>query len=54
MKNDEYGLNRRRFVIGGMVVVLFLIYVIRLFVLQVMDSDYKSFADSNAFLKKTQ
>ena len=54
MKNDEYGLNRRRFVIGGMVVVLFLIYVIRLFVLQVMENDYKSFADSNAFLKKTQ
>ena len=35
-------------------VVLFLIYVIRLFVLQVMENDYKSFADSNAFLKKTQ
>ena len=54
MKNDGYGLNRRRFVIGGMVVIIFLIYIVRLFGLQVMENDYKSFADSNAFLKKTQ
>lgn len=30
-----------------------MIYIIRLFTLQVLDSDYKRFADSNAFLKKT-
>nr|WP_290427111.1 penicillin-binding transpeptidase domain-containing protein [Coprobacter tertius] len=31
-----------------------LIYLIRLFLLQVPDNDYKTFADSNAFLKKIQ
>ena len=30
-----------------------IIYIIRLFTLQILNSDYKTFADSNAFLKRT-
>ena len=51
--NTKYTLENRRFVIGGAVVLLVLIFIIRLFFLQVVDSDYKAWADSNAFLKKT-
>ncbi|MDY4551777.1 MAG: penicillin-binding protein 2 [Parabacteroides sp.] len=55
MKNNhlKYTLENRRYVISGAVVFLVLIYVIRLFMLQIVDSDYKAWADSNAFLKKT-
>ena len=49
----KYTLENRRYVISGAVVFLVLIYVIRLFMLQIIDSDYKAWADSNAFLKKT-
>ena len=49
----KYTLENRRYVISGAVVFLVLIYVIRLFMLQIVDSDYKAWADSNAFLKKT-
>lgn len=48
----DYRLARRRYVIGGFIVVIVLIYLIRLFDLQVADSKYKEYADSNAFLKK--
>ena len=51
--NTKYTLENRRFVIGGAVVLLVLIFIVRLFFLQVVDSDYKAWADSNAFLKKT-
>ena len=49
----KYTLENRRYVISGAVVFLVLIYLIRLFMLQIVDSDYKAWADSNAFLKKT-
>ena len=48
----DYNLEKRKWVIGGFVVVLVCIYVARLFQLQVMDSTYKANADSNAFLQK--
>lgn len=50
----DYELEKRKYVIGGTFCVVVLIYLIRLFLLQVPDNDYKKFADSNAFLKKTQ
>lgn len=50
---NKYHLENRRFIIGGAVVVLVLIFIVRLFTLQVLQNDYKQFADSNAFLKKT-
>lgn len=52
-RNNKYTLENRRYVIAGAVVVLVLIFIIRLFTLQVVDNDYKAWADSNAFLKKT-
>ena len=51
MKQD-FGLDNRRFVIGGVAVVIVVIYIIRLFSLQITSDDYKKSADSNAFLKK--
>lgn len=51
--NSKYTLENRRYVIGGAVVLLVLVFIVRLFVLQIVDSDYKAWADSNAFLKKT-
>lgn len=51
--NTKFTLENRRYVIGGAVVLLVLVFIIRLFILQIVDSDYKAWADSNAFLKKT-
>lgn len=49
----DYKLEKRKYVIGGFIVVIVLIFIIRLFELQVCDSKYKQYADSNAFLRKT-
>ena len=49
----DYRLEKRKYVIGGFIVVIALIYLVRLFNLQVVDSKYKDYADSNAFLKKS-
>ena len=48
----EHGGEYRRFVIGGVAIVMVAIYIVRLFTLQLMSDDYKKNADSNAFLKK--
>ncbi len=50
----DYSLDTRRFVVAGVAIGIVLIYIIRLFVLQIMTDDYKRNADSNAFLRKTQ
>ncbi len=49
----DYTLEKRKYIIGGFIVVIVIIFIIRLFSLQVMDSRYKEFADSNAFMRKT-
>lgn len=48
----DYNLEKRRYVIGGFIVIIALIYICRLVSLQVFDSKYKEYADSNAFLRK--
>ena len=48
----DYGSEYRKYVIGGVAVLIVTIYIIRLFTLQLMSDDYKKNADSNAFLKK--
>ncbi len=53
MKRD-YRLEKRKYVLGGAVVAVTFIYLLRLFTLQIMSEDYKKNADSNAFLNKTQ
>ena len=51
MKKD-YTLENRRYVIAGVATLIVVVYIIRLFMLQVTSDDYKKSADSNAFLKK--
>lgn len=48
----DYNLEKRRYVIAGVAIVIVVIYIIRLFTLQLLSDDYKKNADSNAFLKK--
>ena len=48
----DYGLEYRKYVIGGVAVLIVVTYIIRLLSLQLMSDDYKKNADSNAFLKK--
>lgn len=48
----DYVLARRRWVVVGFIVVIAVIYAVRLFNIQVLDSKYKDFADNNAFLSK--
>lgn len=50
----DYILEKRKFIIGGVAIVIVLVYLARLFVLQLMTDDYKKNADSNAFLNKIQ
>lgn len=50
----DYTLEKRKFVIGLAVVVIVLVYILRLFDLQILTDEYKRYADSNAFLNKTQ
>ena len=48
----DYVLEKRKFVIGGFITLIVVIYLFRLFNLQVGDDKYKEHADSNAFLKR--
>ena len=50
----ESGLENRRLVIAGVATVIVVVYIIRLFMLQITSDDYKKSADSNAFLKKVE
>lgn len=50
----DYILEKRKYVIGAAAVVIVLVYIFRLFDLQIMTDDYKKNADSNAFLNKIQ
>ena len=47
-------LEKRKFTIGVVAVLVVMIYLVRLLFLQVFSDDYKRYADSNAFLKKIQ
>jgi len=52
MINDT--LQNRRYVISIIMSAVIVVYILRLFTIQIIDSKYKNGADSNAFLKKTQ
>lgn len=49
----DFELEKRRFVVGGLVLLILFIYVIRLFFLQVVEKKYKIMAQDNAFLTRT-
>ena len=55
MGNDRqtYLYNNRRYIISGTVIVILIFFVIRLFFLQIISDDYKKWADSNAFQRRT-
>ena len=48
----DFELSNRRYVIGGVATLIVVVYIVRLFTLQIMSDDYKKNADSNAFLKR--
>lgn len=50
----DYILEKRKFVIGLVAVAIVVIYIVRLFDLQIMSDEYKKYADGNAFLNKIQ
>jgi penicillin-binding protein 2 len=50
----DYSLSKRSYVIGCVAVLIVVIYILRLFQLQITSDDYKKSADSNAFLKKIE
>ena len=51
MINDPH--YRRRYVISGIAVVVVLVYIIRLFFLQIIDQSTKDQADNNALVRQT-
>ncbi len=53
MENERQYSNRK-YVLGGIAVLIIFIYLLRLFTLQLMSDDFKKNADSNAFLKRIQ
>ena len=52
MSND-YRYENRKFVVVGIVLAIIVVFIGRLFSLQVLEDKYKEHADSNAFLNKT-
>ena len=51
MINDE--LQNRKYIFGGLIVLIILIFIVRLLFLQVFSTSFKESADGNAFLKRT-
>ena len=49
---NDFQLEQRRWVIAAVAIIIVVVYIIRLFTLQITSDDYKKSADSNAFLKK--
>lgn len=49
----DYKLEKRKYIIGGFIILIAIIYTIRLIELQLCDSTYKENANSNAFFRKT-
>ncbi|GHT76583.1 penicillin-binding protein 2 [Bacteroidia bacterium] len=54
MERKTFNTDARKKIIIAIVCVVVLIYLIQLFRLQILNPDYKSWADSNAFLNRTR
>lgn len=50
----DYDLEKRKYVIGAAAILIVLVYVVRLFDLQILTDEYKRYADNNAFLNQVQ
>ena len=44
----NYELEKRKYVLGGVAFLIIIVYLLRLFSLQMLSEDYKHNADSNA------
>ncbi|RNC64603.1 penicillin-binding protein 2 [Proteiniphilum sp. X52] len=53
MNNNANPLAKRRYVIAAAAVMIVLVYLAQLFKLQLMSPQYREYADSNAFLRRT-
>ena len=52
--SGKYNFSNRKYVIGAVAIMVTVLYMLRLFALQLMSDDYKKNADSNAFRKEIQ
>lgn len=53
MAENNLDLNKRKYVLGGIACSIILIYIVQLFNLQIVKSEYKDSADGNAFFNRT-
>ncbi|MDO5665268.1 MAG: penicillin-binding protein 2 [Bacteroidia bacterium] len=53
MANNNKPYAKRKHIIASVVVVMVLVYAVQLFKLQILSPEYRNFADSNAFFRKT-
>ena len=51
--NNDYRYENRKFVVVGIVMAIVIVFICRLFNLQILSDEYKKYADSNAFFDKT-
>jgi len=51
--NTQYNQDNRRYILIGATIIVLLIFIARLFFLQILNNDYKVWADNNAFFNKT-
>ena len=50
----DYTYEKRKYVVALVAIVIVTVFLCRLFDLQILSDEYKKYADSNAFLNKTQ
>ncbi len=53
-KKEALRLDRRKYVISGAAILIVVVFLVRLFFLQLMSDDYKARADSNALLQRVK
>ncbi len=53
MAKSGLDLSKRQYIIGGIACGIILIYIVQLFYLQIIKSEYKESADGNAFFNRT-
>ena len=49
----DYSFDSRKYILAGVVILVLVTYIIRLFNIQLQDEGYKEQADNNAYYKKT-
>lgn len=53
MSNRNSPLSKRKYIVSAIIIAFALVYVLQLFHLQMLSPQYRDYADSNAFLRKT-